>query len=182
MNERIVIKLLEVVGDPIAIGNEEGREAYKELSRIVDEHSDQVVFEISLDGMDATDASFPRDSVVALAKSLRGEKYFFVSGFKNKDLIDNWAFGAEAKEQPLIVHDGGKRIWLGPTVKSATKDLLDFIYDQDSVTTAKVAEHFDVSVQNASGKLKKLYNQGFILGKKEIAESGGLEFIYRPIK
>lgn len=182
MKEHIIIKLLDVVGDPIAIGNEEGREANQALSRIVDNHPDQMVFEISLVGIEATDASFPRDSVVALAKSLRGEKYFFVSGFKNKDLIDNWSFGAEAKGQPLLVHDNDKRIWLGPAVKSATMDLLDFIYEQDSVTTAMVAQHFDVSAQNASGKLKKLYNQGFIYGEKEVAESGGLEFIYRAIK
>lgn len=182
MNERTTIKLLDLVGTPIAIGNEEGREVFQLLSRIVDDHPDQAVFEISLDGMKATDASFPRESVVNLAKSLRGEKAFFLSGFKDKDLIDNWSYGAEAKEQPLMILSDDKRLWIGPAVKSATKDLLDFIYNQDSVTTAMVAEHFDVSVQNASGKLKKLYNQGFIIGKKEVAESGGLEFIYRPIK
>ncbi|MEH6472221.1 MAG: helix-turn-helix domain-containing protein [Halopseudomonas sp.] len=182
MNEPITIKLLDIVGDPIAIGNEEGREAFQSLSRTMDAHPEQIVFEISLDGMAATDASFPRESVVTLAKSLRGEKAFFLTGFKNKDLIDNWSYGAEAKEQPLMVLDQEKRLWIGPMVKSATKDLLDFIYDQDSVTTSMVAEHFDVSVQNASGKLKKLYNQGFIIGRKEIAESGGLEFIYRAIK
>ena len=182
MNETILIKLLDVVGDPIAIGNEEGREAYQALLRIVDEHPEQTVFEVSLEGMAATDASFPRESVVTLAKSLRGEKAFFLTGFRSKDLIDNWSYGAEAKEQPLMVLDQDKRLWIGPAVKSATKELLDFIYDQDRVTTSIVAEHFDVSAQNASGKLKKLYNQGFILGRKEIAESGGLEFIYRSIK
>lgn len=182
MNEHIIIKLFDVVGESIAIGNEEGREAFQALSRIVDKHPEQFVFEISLEGIKATDASFPRESVVNLAKSLRGEKAFFLSGFKSKDLIDNWSYGADAKEQPLMILNEGKRLWIGPEVKSATKDLLDFIYDQESVTTAKIAEHFDVSVQNASGKLKKLYNQGFVLGKKEVAESGGLEFIYRPIK
>lgn len=182
MNERIIIRLLEIVDSPIAIGNEEGREAFQALSRIIDENSEQSVFEISLDGIKATDASFPRESVVNLAKSLRGEKAFYLSGFRNKDLIDNWSYGAEAKEQPLMILSEGKRLWIGPEVKSATKDLLDFIYQQDSVTTAMIAESFDVSAQNASGKLKKLYNQGFIIGRKEVAESGGLEFIYRAIK
>ena len=182
MKESKVIKLCDVVGSSIAIGNEEGRDAFASLSRIVDGHPEQDVFEISLEGMDATDASFPRESVVNLAKSLRGEKAFFLTGFKNKDLIDNWSYGAEAKEQPLMILDQGNRIWIGPEIKSATKDLLDFIYQQDSVTTAMIAESFDVSAQNASGKLKKLHNQGFIIGRKEVAESGGLEFIYRAIK
>lgn len=182
MNELNIIKLRDVVGDSIAIGNEEGREVFQALSRIVDQNPNQDVFEISLDGITATDASFPRESVVNLAKALRGEKAFFLSGFKNKDLIDNWSYGAIAKDQPLMILSDSKSFWIGPAIKSVTKDLLDFIYSQDSVTTAMVADHFDVSVQNASGKLKKLYNQGFILGKKEVADSGGLEFIYRPIK
>lgn len=182
MKERIIIKLLDVVGNPIAIGNEEGREAYQLLYRIVDDHPEQDVFEISLDGMTATDASFPRESVVNLAKSLRGEKAFFLSEFKNKDLIDNWSYGAEAKEQPLMILNGDKRLWIGPDIKTATKELLEFIYHQEFVTTAMVADHFDISAQNASGKLKKLFNQGFIIGGKEVAESGGLEFVYRPIK
>lgn len=182
MNQNVTIKLLEVVGDPVAIGNEEGREAYQALSRLVDAHIDQNVFEISLEGMDATDASFPRESVVSLAKSLRGEKAFFLSGFKNRDLIDNWSYGAEAKEQPLLILHEGKRLWIGPEVNSATLELLDYIYDRRVVTTSLVAEHLDISIQNASGKLKKLYNQGFILGKKEVASSGGYEFVYRAIK
>lgn len=182
MNKRFTIKLLDVVGHPIAIGNEEGREAYQALSRIVDEHPEQVIFEISLDGMTATDASFPRESVINLAKSLRGEKAFFLSGFKNKDLIDNWSYGAVAKDQPLMVLSNNKPTWIGPAVNSATKDLLDFIHGQDFVTTSMVADRFDISVQNASGKLKKLYNQGFTVGRKEVAESGGLEFVYRAIK
>jgi len=182
MNKNIVIKLLDIVGEPFAFGNEEGRNTSQKISQIIDQHSEQIVFEISLDGMVATDASFPRESVISLAKSLRGEKAFYLSGFSNRDLIDNWSYGAMAKEQPLMILTEGERLWIGPEVKSATKDLLDFIYQQDSVTTAIIAERFDVSAQNASGKLKKLHNQGFIIGRKEVAESGGLEFIYRAIK
>ncbi|TNC83801.1 MAG: DNA-binding protein [Thalassolituus sp.] len=182
MNQQITIKLRDLVGDSVAIGNEEGREVFQALSRIVDQNPDQDVFEISLSGITATDASFPRESVVNLAKALRGEKAFFLSGFKNKDLIDNWSYGAIAKEQPLMILADDKRIWIGPAIKSGTKDLLDYIYSQNTVTTAMVADHLNVSPQNASGKLKKLYNQGFILGKKEVAESGGLEFLFRAIK
>ncbi len=181
MNGHVTFKLLDLVGDSVAIGNDEGREVYQKLSKLVDQHPNQTVFEISLEGMDATDASFPRESVVSLAKSLRGEKGFFLSGFKKQDIIDNWSYGAVAKDQPLMVINSGERTWIGPEVKSATLHLLEYIYDRKSVTTSMVAHDFDVSAQNASGKLKKLFNQGFILGSKEVAESGGHEFIYRAI-
>jgi len=39
-----------------------------------------------------------------------------------------------------------------------------------------------ISVQNASTRLKKLVSQGYILRSEEVAESGGIEFIYQAIK
>ena len=53
---------------------------------------------------------------------------------------------------------------------------------QGEVTTSKVAAEFDLSSQNASGKLKKMFESGLILGSKQVAESGGHEFVYRAIK
>jgi len=36
----------------------------------------------------------------------------------------------------------------------------------------------EISIQNASAKLKKLYNSGYLSRSEETAESGGIEFIY----
>ena len=36
----------------------------------------------------------------------------------------------------------------------------------------------DLSVQNASSKLKKLVDEGYILRSEETAETGGIEFVY----
>ena len=111
-----------------------------------------------------------------------GKKLFIKQILRNKDLIDNWQYGAEAKEQPLLIRHEDKQLWIGPKVNSATQELLDFIYEQPKVTTSLIANHFNVSIPNASMKLKKLFNQGYILGEKETASSGGHEFVYRPIK
>jgi predicted transcriptional regulator len=40
----------------------------------------------------------------------------------------------------------------------------------------------NLSVQNASSKLKKLVDDGYILRFEETAESGGIEFIYQAIE
>ena len=50
-----------------------------------------------------------------------------------------------------------------------------------TVTTSRIAIELDVSAQNASAKLKKLLSMGLILGSKQTAESGGMEFIYTAI-
>lgn len=177
-----IINLRDHTEDDHAFGNRQGRDTYNRLIDLVDSHQSQVIFEITLKDIIATDASFPRESVVSLAKQFRGEKGFLLSGFKTRDLVDNWNYAAKAKEQPLIIWNEKDHELIGPELNSSTKKLLDFILTEGTTTTSKISDVFEISVQNASSKLKKLYNQGFILGSKEVAESGGIEFIYIAIK
>lgn len=180
--KNIIIKLSNLIVGDTAFGNEEGRNVYQKLSKELDSYPDKNIFGISIKGIRATDASFPRESVISLIKSKRGEKGFYLLDFCSKDLMDNWNYAAKAKDQPIIVlTDGGYEV-IGPDLNKGAKDLLDFIMKEGVVTTAKVAEAFDISVQNASAKLKKLHLQGLMLGVKDVAESGGLEFVYKAIK
>jgi predicted transcriptional regulator len=71
---------------------------------------------------------------------------------------------------------------IGPPLTTGAKELLDFIMKEGVTTTSQVVDKFGVSAQNASAKLKKLFRQGIILGAKESAESGGIEFVYKAIK
>lgn len=66
-------------------------------------------------------------------------------------------------------------------LSATVKELLDFVIAKKIVTSSHVSKHFDISAQNASGRLKKLHATGLVLGQKEVAESGGLEFVYRSI-
>lgn len=179
----MIISFLEITGKkPLLSGNVEGKKAFHELQRITDSHPDVEVFGISLKGIQATDASFPRESVISLAKLQRGEKGYFLKDFISDDLIDNWDYAAKAKDQALIVLKGaGSYRVIGPELNAGTKELLDFVMKSGVVTTSKVAKKFDVSAQNASAKMKKLHAMGLVLGSKETAETGGLEFVYRAI-
>lgn len=176
------IKLRSYLKSSHAFGNEQGREVLQKLQQYVDVHQSQKVFSISMDGVEATDASFPRESVVSLIKMLKGERGFYLYDFPSEDMVDNWNYAAQAKSQPVIIKlKKGYRV-IGPELTSSAKELLDFVMLKSAVTTAEVAAKFDISVQNASAKLKKLYDQGLILGSKEAAETGGLEYVYTPIK
>ena len=182
MNTNVVINLADLVGSDLAFGNEEGRKIYQKLSNELDKHPGKDIFGISLKGIKATDASFPREGVISLVKSKKGEKGFYLLEFSTKDLIDNWDYAAKAKDQPVIVLvENGYEV-IGPALTTGAKELLDFIMKKGTTTTSKVAEKFGVSAQNASAKLKKMYMQGIIMGAKESAESGGVEFVYRAIK
>lgn len=181
MNENFIIKLSDIVGDS-AFGNKEGREVYQKLLDQLDKHPDKKIIGISLDGISRTDASFPRESVVSLAKSRIGEKGFYLLGFMSRDLMDNWDYAAKAKDQTMIVISDESYELIGKTLNPGSKDVLDFVMEYGTVTTSMVSKSFDISAQNASAKLKKLLSVGLVLATKQAAETGGMEFVYTAIK
>ena len=164
-------------------GNEAGKAVLHKLNQEVGAHPEVSVFGISLKGIQATDASFPRESVISLAKLHCGEKGFFLQDFVSDDLLDNWNYAAKAKNQAVIVHrDGDRYKVIGPDLHEGLAELLDFVMKEEVTTTSKVAKRFGISAPNASAKMKKLHVMGLVLGTKESAETGGLEFVYRAIK
>ena len=40
----------------------------------------------------------------------------------------------------------------------------------------------DLTITNASTKLKQLLEQGYLMRKQEMATSGGVEYLYFPIR
>ncbi|MDH5730946.1 MAG: winged helix-turn-helix transcriptional regulator [Gammaproteobacteria bacterium] len=181
MKENFVLKLHDLVGEDTAFGNSEGRDVYQKLLAVLDQHPNKNVVGISLSGISRTDASFPRESVISLAKTKRGEKGFYLQDFVSRDLMDNWNYAAIAKDQPIIVFTDDGYELLGDDISPGSKELLDIIMKNKTVTTSKIAIELGVSAQNASAKLKKLLSMGLILGSKQTAESGGVEFIYTAI-
>lgn len=185
MNQKTkTILLSELTGKKEFLsGNDLGQEIFIKLHNVVGSSPGIPVFKISLKGIKATDASFPRESVISLVKLLSGEKGFVISDFVSDDLVDNWDYAAKAKNQSTIIYKNGSGYdVIGPELSEGTKSLLDFVMKEGVVTTAKVAKKFDISAQNSSAKLKKLHTMGLVLGSKETAETGGLEYVYRAIR
>jgi len=182
MEQALILNLRDILGDSTAFGNQEGRTVYQKLLSELDAHASKNIIGISLNGITRTDASFPRESVISLAKSRRGEKGFYLRDFISDDLFDNWNYAAIAKDQSMIVvTDAGYKL-LGKEISDGLMKVLDFIMASGVVTTSIIANHFDVSAQNASAKLKKLISLGLILSSKQAAETGGIEFLYKAIK
>ena len=121
----MIVNLREFTLDDHPFGNVQGKETYRKLAEFIDTHPSYNVFGISLREIEATDASFPRESVIALAKQYRGEKGFFLEGIKERDLVDNWNYAAKAKDQPLVIWEAEEFEIIGPEVSSSTRILLD---------------------------------------------------------
>ncbi|MDE2259973.1 MAG: DNA-binding protein, partial [Betaproteobacteria bacterium] len=115
MNQKtVVVRLRDFTKNAHPFGNSEGKEVFRKLLDFFEQSPGTEVFGISLDGIEATDASFPRESVISVAKQLRGEKGFYLADLANRDLIDNWSYAARAKEQPLVIWNNGEFEIIGP--------------------------------------------------------------------
>lgn len=177
-----IIKLIEFTVDDHPFGNIQGKETFKKLSEYIESRPENRVFGISLANIKATDASFPRESVVSLAKQLRGEKGFFLLDLHSRDLIDNWRYAAQAKEQPLVIWNEDSFEIIGPQISASTEALIKYVLGKGSVTASITANDLDISVANASTRLKRLVTDGYLMRLEEVASSGGIEYIYKAIK
>ena len=177
-----VIALLDFTKNARPFGNIEGKEVFRKLLDFVEQNSNTEVFGISLDGIEATDASFPRESVISVAKQLRGEKGFYLTDLSNRDLIDNWSYAAKAKDQPLVIWTNSDFEIIGAELNKSTRDLVEYVLNKGSVLASQVASDLGLSVPNASTRLKNLVLQGFIRRTEDVADSGGIEYKYTAIK
>lgn len=164
-------------------GNVQGKAVFRRVCEIVDQHSQPTVFEVSFDGIEATDASFARESVVSAAKFYHDQHNFFLSDIADRDLIDNWKYAAQAKKQPLMIwHSISKFEVIGPEMTPSASELLTYVAQHGKVGTSQVAGDLGISVPNASTRLKRLVTEGYLVRREDAADSGGVEFIYMPIK
>ena len=183
MNQKkTIIKLAELIGKDTAFGNALGRQVFQKIQAVLDAHPASKTVGISFEGIEMMDASFARESIVSLAKAKRGEIGFFLRDFATKDLMDNWDYAAKAKDQPMIVIKEKGFDVIGPDLSDGAREVLGFVMKKGVVTTSMVADEFKIKVPNASVRLKKMLDQGLLLGEKEVAESGGLEYNFLAIK
>lgn len=175
------IRLRSLTERDDAHGNEEGKVVYRKLQSIIEKNLQTNIFCISLKDIDMTDASFPRESVVSIAKQYRGEKGFYITSISNQDLFDNFDYAAEFKKQPLMYWAEGSYQILGPKISTAAKPILDYINSRKEATTTGIVDEFGLTAPNASAKLKKLANDGYILRTESTAETGGVEFLYHSM-
>ena len=183
MNQKsTIIELRQFTKSARPYGNIEGKEVFRSLLDFVEKNSGSEIFGISLAGIQATGASFPRESDISVAKQLRGEKGFYLTNISNRDLIDNWCYAARAKDQPIGIWDNSDFEIIGPELTKATRDLVEYVLCRGSVLASQVTSELGLSVPNASTRLKNLVLQGFIRRTEDVADSGGIEYKYSAIK
>lgn len=183
------IKLFDFMGfaDPNPDGSKDGwgvtdgEAVAASLVNYISNSPEVDIYDISLEGVRRIDASFPREAFIMLAKKTVGKKGFFVSDVANAVQLDNIRAGADKLSFPLHACCQGKVEVLGPEPKRTQKELYNYVVDRGWVAASEIAEACDLKINNASNKLKELVDEGFLLRKEGVAETGGIEFYYFPI-
>ena len=57
-------------------------------------------------------------------------------------------------------------------------ELIEYIKGKRGVTAADISEYKNVTIQNSSAKLKRLFDQGYLIRRESKAISGGIEYVY----
>lgn len=164
-------------------GRELGRAVYRRLLTYVESNPGVAIFRVSLEGVRRVDISFGSETIVEIAKRYRGSKGFCFVDLRDQDMAENWDAAATKKTQPLMSWEGETERVLGPAPSQGNRDALRFAVARSVSRAAEFAQATPgMSVANASMKFKQLWEQGFLLRREASAESGGVEFLYFPIK
>jgi hypothetical protein len=183
VNEAVELRLRTFMNSNEGWGRDAGREVYRALVDFVESKAGKIVFRVSLTGVKRVDISFASETIVELARRYRGRKGFCFTDLEDRDMEENWSAAAERAKQPLINWSGGKWRVLGPQPSQGVADAFRFALTKGEPRASDYAASAkDISITNASNKFKQLWENGFLLRREATAESGGVEFVYVPIR
>jgi len=177
-----VIALRDFMDEAEGWGRASGREVYQRLLYYVEENPGVMVFRVSMKGVKRIDISFASETVVELAKRFRGTKGFCFVDLTDPDLIENWEAAAAKKGQPMLIWRGSEGRVIGVEPSQGNREAMAFALGRQQIRAAQFAESVPgMSIANASTKYKQLWEQGFLLRRESVADSGGVEFVYSRI-
>lgn len=175
------MKLTNFLKTNIVFGRKEGKIVGEKIKAEI-EKNNKYIHEISFKGIVFADATFLLESIVLIAKQYKGQRGICVSEIENPDIIFNLNFAAKFVQQPITHIGFNNNIeLLGSSLTVLNQQLLNFVIKNKPVSSVQAASNFNLSIQNASAKLKKLVDEGYLLRTEQFADSGGFEYLYQPI-
>jgi len=144
---------------------------------------DQVpeVIRLSLEGVKRMDVTFASEVIIEPVRRYLGIKSICVVHLASSDLAENIMAAAQRHQVPLTIWNGEAVRVVGLAPRAGNRDTLAYVLKRQQVRAAELAEAFNISVANASTKLKQLWEAGFLMRDDGVAKSGGPEFVYRRI-
>jgi len=186
MNETILqLRIVEYLNSGEAWGRDQGRY----VSRLLEDEivksgkagvAPKVVI-LDFTGLTKMDASFPQEAVVEVSRKFRGTKYFVLTNIDNEAIEENMSMAFEKRSETGLIRDArGLRI-IGAQLPSDFEKIIKFAEGREFVTSKEVQDYLGLSIQNASNKLKAIWELGLLQRSEGSAKSGGRENIYSKV-
>lgn len=173
------LPLRKFMTDDDGWGRDAGREVFPRLLKFVEANPGNIIFRVCLKDVRRVDISFASETIIELAKKFRGQKGFCFIDLNDDDQRENWEAAARRAKQPMMDWTHGKAKVLGLEPTQGTIDALKFALARPETRASEYSSRDnDISITNASTKFKQLWEQGFLLRRESVAESGGVEFNY----
>lgn len=139
------------------------------------------IWRLSLQGVTRLDVTFASAALVTVVQHFLGTRSICLSEPASEDVIDNIAAAAERIGVPVTVWQGSLAKVLGPAPSSGAREALAFALARGQTFARDLVAAQDLSITNASTRLRQLWDGGYLLREEIAAPSGGTEFVYAPI-
>ena len=165
---------------------EYGIEVHDKLVKEIEKNLDADIIDLSMKGIDVVDASFSREAIIRTIKEYRGKIGFCLINIDNEEYIDNFVAAVIKLKPPVFFKINGDYQIIGPSFpkgpSKGNQEVIDYVNTHNVATATMLKIDLNLTITNASTKLKQLLEQGYLMRKQEVASSGGVEYLYFPIK
>jgi hypothetical protein len=151
------------------------------LRRYIDGSGPAPLVRVSMQSVKRIDVAFAREAIIALVPHYRGSSAICLVDLADVDVFDNVAAAAVSARVPLTVWNGEQVRTAGKAPSPGNRRALALALSRSELRATQLAAAADITVANASTKLKQLSAEGFLLRRQELSPSGGIEFVYRRI-
>jgi len=163
-----------------------GELARKKINDELELIPDGCNLKLDFNGIKSVDVSFADEGIVKLQKEVISKKYsnrriMLINIQKSvEENIEGAIFRREEKygeRIPILIKRNNKVEILGKIEKSL-KEIFERIIELGALSARELVEELDIEINNASNKLKKLYDYGLVY-RDEIINEEGRQHIYR---
>ncbi|AXH59718.1 hypothetical protein [Pseudomonas amygdali] len=175
------VVLAERLGSSLALGAAAGLKVGIELSGLVYSNLGPHVVELSLAGIEAIDCAFFEEAVYKRIGNLTQGAAIYLSGIESPDVARTCELTARALGRYLVIEDDQTYRIAGLDLRPGEAILVEAVYDKGMDNSRDIADAYDLSVANASTRLKDMLQKGLVLRAEVISDTGGYEYRYFPI-
>lgn len=175
------LTLRSLMSGPEGYGSAAGRRIQPVLAAKVASGSEPSVMRLSLAGVRRIDVTFAAEAIIAVIRQHLCQHGVCLTNVPDEDVLANIAAAAERDRVPVTIWRGDTPEIVGSMPVAGAAGALTWSLARPQVRAAELASALDISLTNASSKLKQLWEGGYLLREGLAASTGGNEFVYARI-